>query len=434
MNGANELTNSLLARARRFAGAGGVLAAVAGLAIAAAPVSAQDYYENDNGDESTAWEWESEEGFHEEEWYDPSDWFDDEPYDDYGMDTINYENGDDYDDDYDDESTAWEWESEEGFHEEEWYDPSDWFDDEPYDDEGRSTIDYENRGEEANDWEWESDERAEEREWYDPAGWFDDERRDDDRRDADDDNGDSTNREWDRDEGFHEEEWYDPSDWFDDEPYDDEDMNTVDYEYGDDDDDDWWSDDWEIDDANRDRDRSRMRSDRGPNRMSDEAQERRMAAQQRRGLQRVRGVVDEVSRLRPSGMSDRLVYRIAFENGERGIFDFGARMSERDFPVEVDERVTIAGTPMERDGRRVIVVSTIIDDGEIYVLRNMGRAYERPQRQMQRQMQDRNERDRNRDWDDWNRDWNDDRNRNWDDAEDWDDARNRHWDDDRDRD
>jgi len=53
----------------------------------------------DDGDidvEREGYEWEPDEGYHEEEWYDPSDWFDDDSTVDYENDTYGY-----YDDYYD---------------------------------------------------------------------------------------------------------------------------------------------------------------------------------------------------------------------------------------------------------------------------------------------------------------------------------------------
>lgn len=79
----------------RSIGRGLAIAAVAGFAAAASPAVAQDY-------DYDSWEWESDLGVHEEEWYDPTDWFDDEPYDDYNLETIDYEFGEgDYDGYYD---------------------------------------------------------------------------------------------------------------------------------------------------------------------------------------------------------------------------------------------------------------------------------------------------------------------------------------------
>jgi len=60
-----------------------VAAATAALGLMAAPAPAQHDYE-----------YEADEGWHEEEWYDPSDWFDDEPYDSYMDQTMDYEYSD----------------------------------------------------------------------------------------------------------------------------------------------------------------------------------------------------------------------------------------------------------------------------------------------------------------------------------------------------
>lgn len=53
----------------------------------------------DDGDinvEREGYEWEAGEGYHEEEWYDPSDWFDDDSSVDYENDTYDYDYYNDY--------------------------------------------------------------------------------------------------------------------------------------------------------------------------------------------------------------------------------------------------------------------------------------------------------------------------------------------------
>lgn len=73
---------------KRFGlGLASMLVAAAGMSVAV-------------GQNSENWEWSPSEGYHEEEWWDPTDWFDDEPYDDAGYNTYDYEY-DDYYDDYD---------------------------------------------------------------------------------------------------------------------------------------------------------------------------------------------------------------------------------------------------------------------------------------------------------------------------------------------
>ncbi len=116
------------------------------LALLAAPAAGQEYweyspwegewerndpvagleYEYEDGfveAEEEAYEWEAGEGYHEEEWYDPSDWFDDDSsvdyeddswgyYDDYGYDydDYGYGYGYDYDNyDYDLDYNNWAW-------------------------------------------------------------------------------------------------------------------------------------------------------------------------------------------------------------------------------------------------------------------------------------------------------------------------------------
>ena len=90
------------------------------VALIGSPAIAQDYWEyeplegewehhqptlgleteyEDDGDvnvEREGYEWEAGEGYHEEEWYDPSDWFDDDSTVDYEDDTYDYGYYDDY--------------------------------------------------------------------------------------------------------------------------------------------------------------------------------------------------------------------------------------------------------------------------------------------------------------------------------------------------
>ncbi|GAB4556136.1 MAG: hypothetical protein Tsb0013_18970 [Phycisphaerales bacterium] len=65
----------------RTFGAAAITAMFAGSALTATPAAAQVQQD---------WEWEAGEGFHEEEWYDPSDWFDDD-YDKQPYVAIDYE-------------------------------------------------------------------------------------------------------------------------------------------------------------------------------------------------------------------------------------------------------------------------------------------------------------------------------------------------------
>jgi hypothetical protein len=122
------------------------LVAAAGLAMGLGAV-AQAQYDDDQYAEH--YEWEPGTGVHEEEWYDPTDWWDD----DYGERYIDYEetgyDNYDYDNGYDDDRYGEHYENEPGYgvHEEEWYDPTDWWDD----DYGERYIDREEMG--NDDWD-----------------------------------------------------------------------------------------------------------------------------------------------------------------------------------------------------------------------------------------------------------------------------------------
>ncbi len=96
--------------------------------LAAPAVSAQDGIADD-------YEWDPTYGYHEEEWYDPSDWFDA----DTGVEYEDYEDnyyGNYYDDDY----------TGVGEYEEEWYEDNDWYGDNFY------TSDWYDNEPEFDDW------------------------------------------------------------------------------------------------------------------------------------------------------------------------------------------------------------------------------------------------------------------------------------------
>lgn len=291
-----EMMHKMFENTRGFTVRRGSIAAIAGLAVAGAPAMGQDYDEDDDVDEE-AYEWDSDRGVHEEEWYDPSDWFDDEPYDDYGMDTIDYEYDegawggyyDGYYDGYEDDEFGYDW----------------WDDD--WDNEYSTTY---TDG------------------YYD--GYYD------------------NVNEYDFDPYYYTLTYYDP-------------------EIG-------------YDEA-RDEDTRRMRGDRGTDRLDIEAKQQRMAAQQRRGVKRVRGVVERITKHDASKPGGQLVYTIRFDNRTKRVFNFGPKMTPSDFPIEVGERVTIAGLPVKQeDGDPMIMVTQFVDDGEIYTLRSMGATLKKNQR------------------------------------------------------
>lgn len=116
----NETTGGLAERLGRwFAGIAGAMAVFLMALGQPGTATAQE-----------GWEWEPDEGYHEEEWYDPSDWFDDDStvdyeydwddygygYNDYAYDEYDYGEGyyDDYGYGYDDD----------------WYYTDDWYEDE----------------------------------------------------------------------------------------------------------------------------------------------------------------------------------------------------------------------------------------------------------------------------------------------------------------
>lgn len=117
----------------------GAIVAAAGLAVAA-PAIAQDTSYDYEGEH---YEWEAGEGFHEEEWYDPSDWFDD----DFGERVVDYEDDDwfddyDYYDGYYDNNAYSDWDDS-GLYDDDWYEEGIYYDrDSDYD---ASDYRYDNR-------------------------------------------------------------------------------------------------------------------------------------------------------------------------------------------------------------------------------------------------------------------------------------------------
>ena len=69
----------------------GWFAAALMITLIAAPAAAQPY--DDDGSVDEEYEYEPGEGIHEEEWYDPSDWFNDDGRIDYENDTYGYGSG-----------------------------------------------------------------------------------------------------------------------------------------------------------------------------------------------------------------------------------------------------------------------------------------------------------------------------------------------------
>ena len=250
--------------------------AMASLALATTPASAQDY---------TSWEWEPDEGVHEEEWYDPSDWFDDESYDDYNIETIDYEHGEGaYDAYYDGYYDAY-YDDEFGY---DWWD-ADW------DDDYKTSYTegyYDGYYDAAADYE------------YDPL-------------------------------------YYVVS------------YVDADRDY----------------DRNRDRDDKRERADRRSDAQNMTGRERRKVAESDRQEKRIRGTVERMQRKRNVGPKDHLVYMIRFDDGDMMHVDLGPKMTKDRVPVESGDRVTFIGDPVRKDETKVLLVKRMVHDGDTITLR-----------------------------------------------------------------
>ena len=231
----------------------------------------------------------------------------------------------------------YEWEPDEGLHEEEWYDPSDWMDDD-WDDEV-VTVDYEYDAT-AYQAYWDG--------YYD--GYYDDAFGYDYWDDA-----------WSAEyRSAYTDGYYDG--WYD---------QTYDYDY----DPVYYVYSWEVDDYDRDRDRDEMRSrgDRAKDDSEASSREKREAAEKAKDMRRIRGTVKRITQVEPKEKaSDHVVLRMRMEDGSSVIADFGPEMSRKDMPVEAGDRVTIVGDRMTRGDRQVLVVHRIVHDGETYTLRDGG--------------------------------------------------------------
>jgi len=229
--------------------------------------------------------------------------------------------------------------------------------------------------------------------------------------------------EWEPVEGWHEEEWYDPSDWFDDEPYDSHIGYSIDYEnrapryeaywdgyydgylddeYGAD----YWDNDWSApyksaytdgyydgyydtvrgyefgpsyyvfawseggdEDTKRARDKTRTRGDRAETKDESASDSQKAAAKEAVNRTRVRGTVSKIEQFDKTEHDDHVVLRLTFENEKSVVADFGPKRTREKMPITKGERVTVTGDKKKRNGREVIVVRRITDEGKTYTIR-----------------------------------------------------------------
>jgi len=387
----NDLSRSVSHRLFRFGSVGAGAAALVLAAGMPATVVAQDddYYEGEN------YEYEPSTGVHEEEWYDPSDWFDDEWYQDDTNDV--------------------------DFEEEDW----DYGYDYMYDDGYTGTYDYDYDA------------------YYD--GYYDG--YDDDEYGMDDNNVTRSGEYGSAFTDGYYDGYYDQQRGYDADPYyyvyvvdttgegqrsdqqrrQDETRERGDRMKG------QMADkkQEEMDRQDADRNRGDMQRDRQRRDMSRDI-ERQMDSRQRQrmdrrqdtmaNLTRERGTVDNVTFMtksmkesdygegRKNRESDRStkhhIAKVAFEDGSTVYLNLGPNMGEQRFPVETDERSTFIGTQKEmqldNERRQVLTVYRIVDDGETIQLRGPDRKEMRQKMKQRdrdntdRDRQNRNENDRNR--------------------------------------
>jgi len=242
---------------------------------------------------------------------------------------------------------AMEYEPDEGLHEEEWYDPSDWFDDD-----------------DATDYEGESDAAV----LYDPyvypvdyTGYWD---------------------------GYYD-GYYDTAFGYDDwdatwsgayrttytdgyfDGYYDR-LNAYAY-------DPYWytvgvfdreADGPSEDAKKRGADEKRSRGDRAaPADDSASGSDRAEGERRERAKRRVRGQVASIEATEDGAMGSHAVMRVAFEDREAVVADFGPKMSASEMPVESGDRITLVGRRSERDGTKVLTVHEIVAGDETYRIR-----------------------------------------------------------------
>lgn len=251
----------------------------------------------------------------------------------------------------------YEWEPDTGYHEEEWYDPSDWFDDDwsPAAREGRSTTDYEELGDDDRyDAGYNYNNSDSDFTSSDYDGYYDGYYDGFNDKDFGIDFWDSV---WDSDyrsnytSGYYD-GYYDSMNEYKFEP-------TY-YVYG-------WTRSNSRSDAERRDDEVRSRGDRSASSSTKSSNAKH--AQKAYGEMRVRGTIDKISQLDRKQNNDHVVLRLAFDNGKSYVVDFGPKMTRKNMPISEGERVTISGDRISRNDRQVVKARSIVDDGQTFTLR-----------------------------------------------------------------
>lgn len=334
---------------------------LAGLLVTAAGAAAA------NAQDWSDWEWEADEGYHEQEWYDPSDWFDadrggvDYEYDDYDYDA--YYDEDDwfygdggFDDDWYEEDDAWwdeGYEDDYGFG----YDEYGWYNEGVEDDYGYGIDADLDRGYDEfgyYDYEYYDDYYSA---YYDAYydGYYDDEFGYDYGVGGDDASGYAKGYVEGYYDGFYDQEnvyTYDPF------YYVDADAHTARRQQ---------------DGRQRAQD-SRQRGDRT----------RALARQQGADLQalqraqrehytsgRIRGTIESVEILRGArpGDDEPAIARIRTEDGRTATINLGPRMTRQRIPFSEGDRVTVFGTRQRNGDRSMLKAHSLTVGGETVRLR-----------------------------------------------------------------
>lgn len=262
-----------------------------------------------------------------------------------------------------------EWEADEGLHEEEWYDPSDWFDDDfdgidgpdtdyEYDDEyGWTDYDYDGEYYTAyndeyydSDWWYDSDRQLYNHGYYD--GYYDGyanhgdtyQSMQDQSKDEKSNRNLASNR---YNTGYQS--------GFEDGQHDKESNYTADWTY--------YIYAFPVGDQQaaqtqkeREKDTARKRGDRAADARTRDMDAKMAARDVHDQQDRIRGTVERVEQLRKDRLAenakDNTVLRLTLENGKQVVVDLGPNAKNN--VIDEGDRVTVVGKRIQRDGRTVL--------------------------------------------------------------------------------
>jgi len=342
MNEMNKArVGALLAAAAAFA------AAPAIGSIALAP--AQDGY---YGQDAEGYEYESGEGLHEEEWYDPTDWFDDD-FDGYSGSTIDYERS--WDSDYADDSYYAD-----PYQETDYFDYDGYYDgyNDGYEDDefGYDDMAYY----QPRDLDRENEDMASDRNWNELDQGSDDQvrRRGNSQRSGQQNqqggqSSDSYNSTYQK--GYHD-GFYDKQKGHESDPsyY----VKTT-SEGGE-------------EDPRRSRDAMRDRGDRRAMSSSGYGERQMKAHNRNMNVTRVRGEIESMQKadLKADEREGHLIMTISFAGDKEDLtVDLGPKMKQGDAPFERGDKVTFRGDEKQVAEKDLLVADAVIVGGERYRLR-----------------------------------------------------------------